>query len=76
MLEAVERPVLPIFTSFVSFKIVKDTNTLPGSTVKFVTWYVEETTAIRNYKKIKSAERKLKLRNLCQQIKYAIRFEH
>jgi hypothetical protein len=49
---------------------------LPGSMVKFVIWYVKKYTALRNCRKKKTAERKLKLRTLYQQIKYTIGAKH
>ena len=67
---------LSIVTSFIPTKIVKDTNSPPWIDVEVRHLIRKKYTALRNYRKNKTAERKLKLRTLCQQIKYAIRAKH
>ena len=67
---------LSIVTSFIPTKIVKDTNSPPWIDGEVRHLIRKKYTALRNYRKNKTAERKLKLRTLCQQIKYAIRAKH
>ena len=67
---------LSIVTSFIPTKIVKDTNSPPWIDGEVRHLIRKKYTALRNYRKNKTAERKLKLRTLCQKIKYAIRAKH
>ena len=66
---------LSIVNSFIPTKIVKDTNSPPWIDGEVRHVIRKKYTALRNYRK-NTAERKLKLHTLSQQIKYAIRAEH
>jgi hypothetical protein len=59
---------LSIVTSFVPITILYVRNACHLIRKKY--------TALRKYRKKKTADRKIKLRTLCQQIKYAIRAKH
>ena len=65
-----------IVTNYVPTKCVKDTNSPPWIDAKVRHLMRKKYTALRNYRKNRMAERKSRLRTLCQQIKYAIRNKH
>ena len=57
-------------------KLYRTSILLPGSLGEVRHLIHKEYTALRKYRNNKTADRKLKLRSLCQQIKYAIRAKH
>ena len=65
-----------IVTNYVPTKCIKDTNSPPWIDAEVYHLMRKKYTALRNYRKNKTAERKSRLRTLCQQIKYAIRNKH
>ncbi len=67
---------LSVVTSFIPTHIVQDINSPPRIDGEVRHLIRKKYTALRKYRKNKTAERKLKLRSLCQQIKYAIRAKH
>ena len=67
---------LSIVTSFVPIKTIQDTNSPPWIDGEVRHLIRKKYTALRKYRKNKTADRKIKLRTLCQQIKYAIRAKH
>ena len=67
---------LSVVTSFIPTHIVQDINSPPWINGEVRHLIRKKYTALRKYRKNKTAERKLKLRTLCQQIKYAIRAKH
>ena len=67
---------LSIVTTFVPTKLVPDTNSPPWIDGEVRHLIRKKYTALRHYRKNKTSARKIKLRNLCQKIKYAIRNKH
>ena len=67
---------LSIVTTYVPTKLVPVTNSpswIDGEVRHLIR---KKYTALRHYRKNKTSTRKIKLRNLCQKVKYAIRNEH
>ena len=67
---------LSIVTCFVPTKTIQDINSPPWIDGEVRHLIRKKYTALRKYRNNKTADRKLKLRSLCQQIKYAIRAKH
>ena len=65
-----------IVTNYVPTKCVKGTNSPPCIDAEVRHLMRKKYTALRNNRKNRTAERKSRLRTLCQQIKYAIRNKH
>ena len=64
---------LSVVTRFVPTKLVQDTNSPPWIDGEVRHLIRKKYTALRHYRRNKTSTRKIKLRTLCQQIKYAIR---
>ena len=67
---------LSIVTTFVPTKLVPDINSPPWIDGEVRHLIRKKYTALRHYRKNKTSTRKIKLRNLCQKVKYAIRNKH
>ena len=67
---------LSIVTSFVPIKTIQDTNSPPWIDGEVRHLISKKHTALRKYRKNKTADSKTKPRTPCQQIKYAIRAKH
>ena len=67
---------LSVITNFVPTKLVKDNNSPPWIDGEVRHLIHKKYTALRQYRKNKTSARKVKLRNLCQKLKYAIRNKH
>ena len=67
---------LSIVTNLVPTKLVLDTNSPPWIDGEVRHLIRKKYTALRHYRKNKTSTRKIKLRNLCQKVKYAIRNKH
>ena len=63
-------------TNLVPTKLVPDTNSPPWIDGEVRHLIRKKYTALRHYRKNKTSTRKIKLRNLCQKVKYAIRSKH
>ena len=66
---------LSIVTSFVPTKLVQDTNSPPWIDGEVRHLIRKKYTALKQYRKNKTSTRKIKLRTLCQKVKYAIRIK-
>ena len=67
---------LSIVTNFVLTKLVADTNSPPWIIGEVRYLIRKKYTALRHYRKKKTSTRKIKLRKLCQKVKYAVRNKH
>ena len=67
---------LSIVTSFVPTKLLQDTNSPPWIDGEVHHLIRKKYTALKHYRKNKTSTRKIKLRTLCQKVKYAIRIKH
>ena len=67
---------LSVVTSFVPTKLVKYNNSPPWIDGEDRHLIRKKYTALRQYRKNKTSARKVKLKSLCQKLKYAIRNKH